>query len=211
MRMKNHLALLLMLAVPCAAAPDERAQLKPCSEEKKVPKAPGEVVRLFELHKDKNPDNVLVIHTYADDSCKLVGSMENKGKLVDMYWRMNDGKSDECYKPTHSKIKSETLKTLDVKSLSADKKKLVIDITQLDQLEHDLPSRNAEITVSKKGDGCGAEAKLPMSRNGDVLSLQEINAKGKYRMGIPRREIESLELKGVDSSGKPAKRLFKEK
>ncbi len=210
MTMKNHLALFVMLAVPCAAAPDERAQLKPCSEEKKVPKAPGEVVRLFELHKDKNPDNVLVIHTYADDSCKLVGSMDKKSQLVDMYWRMNDGKPDECYKPTHSKIKSETLKTLDVKSLSADKKKLVIDITQLDQLQHDLPSRNAEITVSKKGDGCGAEAKLPLA-GGSAMSLQELNAKGKYRMGIPKREIKSLELKGVDTAGKPVQRLYKEK
>lgn len=210
MRMKK-IALCLLLAAPCAAAPDERAQLKPCSEDKKVPAPPGEVVRLFELHKDKNPDNVLVIHTYADDSCRLVGGMQNKGELVDMYWRMNDGKPGECYKPTHPRIKSETLKTLDVKSLSSDKKKLVIDITQLDQLEHDLPSRDAEITVAKKDAGCRAEARLPLSENGEALRLRELNAKGKYRMGIPRREIESLELKGVDSAGKPVKRLYKEK
>ncbi|UPT74675.1 MAG: hypothetical protein M0D55_02815 [Elusimicrobiota bacterium] len=210
----NIIPALLLSALAASAAPrDERAALKPCSADYKIPEAPGEVVRLFELHKDKNPQNVLIVHTYADSSCKLVGDVKDKGSLVDMYWRMNSGTDKECYKPTHPRIKSETWKSLEVKGMTPDNAGLKIDLTQLDMLEHDLPTREAEVGLTKDADGCDATVVLPMGEKGGggVLRIEEMSAKGKYRMGVPRREIESLELKGVDAANRPKSVVYKEK
>src|SRR5262245_43367317 len=113
--------LLAWLFLASGALTDERLRLPPCSREMVPPPSPGRVVRLFELHKDYHPQNVLVIYTYADSRCRVVGSARNKSRLVDMYWRMSAGSSDECYKPTHPRIKSETLESLDVRSVSADR------------------------------------------------------------------------------------------
>jgi hypothetical protein len=207
------IALAVLLAAPAGAARvDERTQLPPCSDDKAVPRPPGEVVRLFELHKDRNPENVLVIHTYADSRCRLIGSMRDKERLIDMYWRMNDGSAKACYKPTHPKIKSETLKSLKVTSLSPDKKTFTIDITQLDQLQHDLPSSEVVVALAPAGSGCRAEARLPLaSSGGKVLRIQEIEAKGKYEMGVPRRGVKEIELKGVDSAKKHVRVVYRSK
>jgi hypothetical protein len=195
------------------ATADERALLRPCSRDKAPPPPPGEVVRLFELRKDRNPENVLVIHTYADSACHLIGSMNDKGRLVDMYWRMRAGSVDECYKPTDRRIKSETLKTLKVKSLSADETKLTIDFTLLDLARHDLPSREAEVVLAPSGSGCKAVVNLTLGPKdgGALLSVQEIKAKGKYRLGVPLKAIKSLELEGVDAAGKPVSAAFRGK
>lgn len=192
------------------AAADERAVLRPCSRVKAAPPPPGEVVRLFELRKDRNPENILEIHTYADSACHLIGSMKDKGRLIDMYWRMRAGSPDECYKPTHRRIKSETLKTLVVKSLSADETTLKIDITKLDQVRHDLPSREADVVLAPSGSGCKAAVNLTLGPKdgGALLSIQEIKAKGKYRLGVPLKAIKALELKGVDAAGKPVRAEF---
>src|SRR5581483_9713160 len=207
------IALAVLLAAPAGAAPvDERTRLRPCSDDKAVPRPPGEVVRLFELHKDRHPENVLVIHTYADSGCRLIGSMRDKGRLIDMYWRMHDGSPKECYKPTHPKIKSETLKALEVKSMSPDKRKFTIDITQLDQLKHDSASSEAVVALAPAGAGCLAEARLPFgSGGGKVLRIQEIDAKGKYELGVPRRGVKEIKLKGVDSAKKPVRLVYRSK
>lgn len=211
--MKITLALLILPLAASAAPRDERREVPPCSKEYKVPKAPGEVVRLFELHKDKNPQNVLIVHTYADSSCRLVGDADKKDSLVDMYWRMNAGTDKECYKPTHPRIKAETWKTLDVKGVTPDHAGLKIDITQLEKLENDLPSRVAEVGLEKGGDGCTAEVALPMGakEGGGVLRIERIDAEGKYTMGVPRRDVESLELKGESADGKPRSAKFESK
>jgi len=207
------IALAVLLAAPAGAARvDERTQLPPCSDDKAVPRPPGEVVRLFELHKDRHPENVLVIHTYADSGCRLIGSMRDKERLIDMYWRMNDGSPKACYKPTHPKIKSETLKALKVTSLSPDQKTFTIDITELDQLQHDLPSSEAVVALARAGSGCRAEARLPLgSGGGKVLRIQEIEAKGKYELGVPRRGVKEIELKGVDSAKKHVRVVYRSK
>lgn len=204
------LGLLVLLAPFGRAAADERAALRPCSKAQAAPAPPGEVVRLFELRKDRNPENVLVIHTYADSRCRLIGSMKDKGRLIDMYWRMRAGSPDECYKPTHPAIKSVTLKTLEVKSLSPDRTKLSIDIPLLDRVRHDLPSREAEVALAPAGFGCAASVDLPLGpdMNAAVLRIQAIAAKGRYWRGIPRKAVEELELKGVDASGRPVRAVF---
>lgn len=211
--MKITLALLLLPLAALAAPRDERREIPPCSKEYKVPKAPGEVVRLLELHKDKNPQNVLIVHTYADSSCRLAGSTEDKASLVDMYWRMNAGTDKECYKPTHPKIKSETWKTLEVKGVTPDHAGLKIDITQLEKLEHDLPTSVAEVGLEKGGEGCTAEVVLPMGakEGGGVLRIDRIDAEGKYTMGVPRREVESLWLKGHAGDGEAKGAKFESK
>jgi hypothetical protein len=166
-------------------------------------------VRLFELHKDRNPQNVLVIHTYADARCQLIGTPESKERLVDMYWRMDDGSPDECYKPTDPRIKSETLRSLDVKPLSADRRRFRIEITQLDQLDHDLPTRELEVTLERADAACRADARLPLdSAAATVLHLRRINARGEYALGVPLRTVEELELVGVDGDGKPLGRRY---
>lgn len=212
--MRNALIGLLLLPLAASAAPrDERREVPPCSKEYEVPKAPGEVVRLLELHKDKNPRNVLIVHTYADSSCRLVGDAKDKASLVDMYWRMNSGTDEECYKPTHPRIKSETWKTLDVKGVAPGRAGLKIDITQLEKLENDLPSRVAEVGLEKAGDGCEADVSLPMGakEGGGILRIERIDAEGKYVMGVPKRDVESLELKGRTADGKPRSAKFESK
>lgn len=205
-------AVLLVLSAGALAPADERAALPPCAADRPVPPPPGRVVRLFELHKDHNPENVLVVHTYADARCRLVGGMKDKGVLVDMYWRMKDGSPDRCYKPAHPRIKSETLETLDVKALSADKKALTIDVAPLDGLAHDLPSREMRVSLVPTGSGCAAEARLALGApGGAVLLVRELKAKGKYRLGVPTRGVSELELKGVDAAGKALSRVYRSK
>jgi len=189
---------------------DERTQLPPCSADRTAPRPPGAVVRLFELHKDHNPQNVLVVHTYADSRCRAIGDLAHKELLVDMYWQMDAGSPGACYKPTDPRIKAETLKTLDVTSLSADRTKFTIDITPLDRLEHDLPTREAEINLRRSASGCEAEARLPLdARAGSVLRLFEINAKGEYVLGVPRIGVQSLELVGRDEHGQSVRRVYR--
>jgi hypothetical protein len=204
-------ALILSLALLSVggAVVDERTQLPACSPERTPPRPPGAVLRLFELHKDRNPQNVLVIHTYADASCRLIGSVERKERLVDMYWRMDADAPGACYKPTDPRIKSETLRSLDVKSLSSDRRRFRLEITQLDQLDHDLPTRELEITLERTDSGCRAEARLPLDASGGaVLRLRKINARGEYALGVPLRTVEELELVGVDADGKPLRRRY---
>lgn len=206
----HWIALLVLPASLVLASTDERRTLPPCSPAHSAPTPPGEVVRLFELHKDRHPENILVVHTYADAACRLIGSMKEKGRLVDMYWRMNAGTAAECYKPTHPMIKFTTLKTLKVTALSPDKAKLKIDITLLDRLRHDLPTREAEVALASAGGSCTAEVVLPLGRaeRAARLRIQEISAKGKYRMGVPHKALDRLALKGVDAAGKPLRVVF---
>lgn len=204
------IAVIGLLTLGGAAPTDERSQVPPCSSDRTVPPSPGEVVRLLELHKDLNPENVLVVYTYADSRCRLIGSVEESERLVDMYWRMNARSPEECYKPTHPMIKSETLQSLAVRSLSADRKSFRIEITQLDQVENDLPTREVEILLERAGSVCKAEVRLPLeSRDGAVMRLQQINAKGEYELGIPRRALKELELVGIDGQNRRIRRIYR--
>ena len=196
-----------------APPPDERAALPPCSKDSPAPIPPGALVRLFDLRKDHNPQNVLVIHTYADAQCRFIGSMDEKKRLVDMYWRMNDGTPQECYKPTHPEIKSETLKTLLVKSLSEDRTKLRLEITQLKQLNNDLPSREAEVDLAHDGTACTAKMYLQLGpkENNKRLQILGIGAKGKYILDIPTKGIKQLELSGYDDQTNSVHAVFRAK
>jgi hypothetical protein len=199
-----------LILASAAVSVDERTRVPPCSPDEPVPPSPGSVVRLFELHKDHNPQNVLVVYTYADPRCRLIGSSAEKQRLVDMYWRMNARSSRECYKPTHPRIKSETLETLRVTSLSADRRSLRLDITPLDRLEHDLPTREAEIALEPGNGSCKAEVRLPLE-SGAVMRIREINARGEPPMGVPVRRIEGLELVGLDDEDRAIRRVYRSK
>ena len=205
-----------MTALPLlviALAASARAATPKCSGAGEMPAAHGHAVRLFEVRKDKNPQNVLVLETYADDSCRLVGGAKDKSELIGMHWRMAAGTAQECVKPTHPRIQSETLKTLKVTSLSSDRRTLKIDITQLDKLKHDLPSREAEVTLSGTGGRCAATVAMPLGKaeGGGTLKLTGLDAKGKYRMGVPRKEVKELALVGTDSSGKARRVVYRGK
>jgi hypothetical protein len=186
---------------------DQRTRLPPFSPAHDVPAPPGEVVRLFELHKDRNPQNVLVVYTYADSRCQLIGDHGEEDPLVDMYWRMNARSPDECYKPTHPRIKSETLESLRVTSISEDRHNLRLEIVPLDELEHDLPTREAEISLERAPEGCRAEVRLPLGA-GEWIRIREINARGQYRMGVPVRGVEDLELVGLDRHNRSIRRVY---
>ena len=204
--------LVAWLVLGGGALADERLQLPPCSRDIVVPPSPGRVIRLFELHKDYHPQNVLVVYTYADSRCRVVGSAQDKRKLVDMYWRMSAGSSDECYKPTDPRIKSETLDTLVVKSVSVNRERFRIDLTQLDQVRHDLPSREVEVVLRRSRSGCEADVRLLLGpSNGAVLHLREVDAKGEYSLGVPRRGIAELALVGVDEENRPICRVYRAK
>jgi hypothetical protein len=201
---------LVLLSVALASVADERTELPPCRPDRTVPQPPGTVVRLFEIHKDRNPQNVLVVHTYADASCRLIGSLEHEKLLVDMYWRMDARSPNACYKPTHPRIKAETLEMLAVKSISPDRTRFTIDITPLDRLEHDLPTRVAEVELHRVGSGCQAETRLPLDpRDGGALHLFEINAQGQYVLGVPRMGVRTLELVGTDEDDRPVRRVYR--
>jgi hypothetical protein len=198
----------VLLALSLGNVADERTELPPCRPDRTVPRPPGEVVRLFEIHKDRNPQNVLVIHTYADSRCRLIGSLEHENLLVDMYWRMDARSPNACYKPTNPRIKSETLEMLAVKSISPDRTRFRIDITPLDRLDHDLPTRVAEVELRRASSGCRAETRLPLDPR-HALRLFEINAQGQYVMGIPRIGVRTLELVGTDQDDRPVRRLYR--
>jgi hypothetical protein len=206
--MRLALAVLGALLAAAARPADERTRLRPCSGEAAVPAPPGEVVRLFELHKDRNPQNVLVIHTYTDADCHALGSADDKGRLVDMYWRMNAGSPDECYKPTHPRIKEETLRSLELRSLSADHTRFSLEITPLDEVEHDIPDREARIRLHRTRGGCRAEVRVRLG-SGEMLRLEEIRAKGEYSLGIPRRGVEEIELVGLDARNRRIHRIYR--
>lgn len=210
--MTRVLALLILFVIPGSSEPaDERAALRPCADTKPVPSPPGAVVRLFELRKDRNPENVLVVHTYVDPACRFVADVKDKARLLDMYWRMDAGSPSECYKPTHSKIKSETRKAVTVKALSPDKTRAEVDISrQLDRFEHDLLPREAEVVLVRSPSGCSAEARLKLA-TGAVLRVREVGGKGKQAFGMRFLGVAEVEFKGEDAAGKPVRRVYRVK
>lgn len=210
MRVTKAFALLVLLGVPGSSEPaDERTALRPCADAKPVPAPPGAVVRLFELRKDRNPENVLVVHTYVDTACRFVADVKDKSRLLDMYWRMDAGSPSECYKPTHPKIKSETRKAVTVKALSADKSRADVDISRpLERFEHDLLPREAEVVLVRSPSGCTAEARLKLA-TGEALRIREVGGKGKQAFGMRFLGVAEVEFKGEDAAGKPVRRVYR--
>ena len=153
---------------------------------------------LIELHKDHHPENVLVVRANAGPSCRL-DMARAKDRLFDMYWRMDAGSARERLKPTHPRIKAALLKTIEVKSLSADGRTLTLDLAPMRKLLPGLPPGDALVVLTARA-ACEAYVQL------GSLRIHEIWAKG---MNVPRRSIREVEFRGTDPSGAPARSIFR--
>jgi hypothetical protein len=157
--------LILLLALTCwAAAPVEQ--------------------RLFFFEKSYNPNNIMIVHAMVNESCSFVPDPSDPAKpLLDFYWLMERKK----YKTPHPLIKKGVRDRLIFESFAADKRSFKVKLSDLKELDHDLPDSIIEISASGHGESCTSKAliKLGKSYGDQVLELTSIYSEVKTCLGVP--------------------------
>ncbi len=165
------------------------------------PASASEEVRLFVVEKSKNPHNILVVYTQANEQCEIEPvAASGKRHLFDFYWLM-DGTT---YKPTHPLIKKHVRKRFVAQKLSEDRKMFDVKLADLKELTHDLPSDMISITMDRQANGtCQPHVLLPLGPRADhrTIAIQSIYSKARTLLGIPVG-VHYIELRGWDSNTK---------
>ncbi len=171
-----------------------------CDPSKPLPKGPGEELPLVEFHKNINPQNVAIIHTYVDSKCLFAGSDE--ADLINVYWLMNSNSSRHCLKPTHQRIKQKLFDNIDVEELAADKRHLRLRVKVPDHLK--LERKFARLTTTLKFVHGKCQAQTSIQQNGEgknAFFLEKLFSVSKTRFGLPIG-IEKITLQGYSISAK---------
>jgi len=140
--------------------------------------------KLFFFEKDYHPNNIMIVYAMVNGSCAFVPDPSDPGKpLVDFYWLM-DRKN---YKPTHPLIKNKTRERLIFESFAADKRSFKVKLSDLKELDHDLPDSTITVSVSNHGETCTSKAiiKLGKSYDNQTLELTSIYSEVKTCLGVP--------------------------
>jgi len=158
----------------------------------------SEEVRLFIVEKSKNPQNILVVFTHADQQCRIKPVQYGKNAyLFDFYWLMDGTR----YKPTHPLIKKHASRRFVAKEPTEDRKGFDVKLADLKELDHDLPSDIITITLHGASEGrCTARVLLPLgpSADGRNLEIEAIYSKARTLLGIPIG-VHYIELRGRDA------------
>jgi hypothetical protein len=150
--------------------------------------------RLFIYEKNENPQNILVVYSKLNERCQIQ-PLEG-GNLFDFYWRMDR----KDYKPTASLIKSGIRERLQVTSVTPSSFDLLL--TDLTQVQTDLPEGRLSIEVSKNADGSceGVKAFMAMgpSDGNARIQLESIYAEAAKTWNPMSRKLISVTIKGTD-------------
>ncbi len=187
-------------------------QVADCNEDRKPTRLTSQHVHLFDIRKSYNSENVLVIFTKTTDDCKFAPA-QNPQDLVDLYWRMNEGKQDVCRK--ESAVKERIRQKLKIHSLSPDRTQMTVTLEDLDKVRHDLPERAATVTLRKNATTKICETNiqfnLSVADTAKKLNLSCVYGEPVMWLGIPApiEEVEALTLVGLDENGNPIRKRFR--
>lgn len=154
-------------------------------------------VRLFEVEKSMNPENILVVYARVDASCHIqpisdAGSMH----LYDLYWLMNG----TDFKPTHRLIKKAVRKRFVAQALDAGGLHFTVRLADLKELHHDLPSDRIRVAIERESsDQCRSRVLLQLgpSHENRTMAIEAIYSEARTFFGIPIG-IHYIELRGTD-------------
>lgn len=162
--------------------------------------ASGEV-RLFIVEKSKNPQNILVVYTRADDQCRISPVVYGgKAYLFDFYWLMDGTR----YKPTHPLIKKHARRRFVAQKQFENHKGFNVRLADLKELAHDLPTDLLTVTLNRAPGGeCQARVQLPLgpSAQDRTMEIQSIYSKARTFLGIPIG-VHYVELRGQDAQSR---------
>jgi len=168
-------ALILLLSLPCwAGAPAEQ--------------------KLFFFEKSYNPNNIMIVHSMVDGSCSFIPDPLDSGKpLIDFYWMMDRMKR----KTPHALIKKNVRARLVFESFKADKRSFRVMLSDLKELDHDLPDSTFDISVSGQTETCTSKVhiKLGKSYGDQIMELMSVYSEVKTCLGIPCG-VKFVELRG---------------
>jgi hypothetical protein len=157
--------LILLLALTCwAAAPVEQ--------------------RLFFFEKSYNPNNIMIVYAMMDESCSFIPDPQDASKpLIDFYWLMDRNR----YKPTHPLIKKGVRERMIFESFAADRRSFKIKLSELKELDHDLPDSTFEISAGGQPGACTSNTliKLGKSYGNQVLAVTSVYSEVKTCLGVP--------------------------
>ena len=133
----------------------------------------GPHLKVFELEKNENPQNILQIYTRVDDQCRFLPDRTGKNKPVfDFYWLMGRG----TYKRTHSMIRRSIYRHVlmepDAKERSYSLKLRAGDFERFDT---DLNNPRLQIVLRQEPSKCEAVALLQLGPS-DTNKVMRIKA-----------------------------------
>lgn len=136
----------------------------------------------------------MIVHSMGDGSCSFVPDPLDAGKpLIDFYWLM-DRKNR---KTPHPFIKKEVRERLVFESFAADKRSFRVKLSDLKELDHDLPDSVIDISVSGQAETCTSKAliKLGKSYGYQIMELMSVYSEVKTCLGVPCG-VKFVELRG---------------
>lgn len=200
MRIARRAAALAALCGPAAAGPLVAT----------VPQA-GPHYKVVTVTKSVHPQNLLVVFTRLDESCRVV--REGKSPVLDFYWLMDRRR----YKPVNPLIKRGIRERLEVEKGAAPDggdDSFTVRLNELKEVENDL-GRNPHLRILAHPTprGCVAEARLTLGPSNDdaEIRLDEIYSEAALK-GRFSAKVKLVALKGVDvKTGKRVVRVYRAK
>ncbi len=161
---------------------------------------PGEV-GIFKITKNKNPENIATLNTYADRDCHFTGDIKEFSTLFDFYWIMNSKTQSECYKPMNAFIKQQVRSRYTPIKLSPEKDKLTFSL-DLEGLDHDFVGNPMfELTLARgPGGKCEATTTLqlgPKFQQQKIVISEIYGSKDDLLPTAP----DTVEIRGKTESG----------
>lgn len=150
--------------------------------------------KIFTLEKSFNSENILVVHTQTNESCKFV---EDSNGYLDFYWLM-DGKEK---KPVHPMIRSKVQDRVKYLGMDQAVSSFKIRLNDLSEIKHDLEDTTVEVKAEIINGNCEVKSilKLGASAQYRKLSLKRTYCEVESNMlGIPKG-CKYLELIGLDT------------
>ena len=161
-------------------------------------------VTLFPVEKDYNPENVLIVHSFVNETCQFAYETD-KTLLIDMYWNMRRGLRGDslpCRKETAEAFKYKTRQAITVKELSPDRRMLKLELKELRNGNRALPSSELEVRLEDNG---GCRAKVMYRVNGGMIQVHKVLGQAET-FGLAAVGIKSFSIQGSDSqNGKEIK------
>lgn len=160
--------------------------------------------KLFIMEKNYNAENLLVINTHINDSCKFVA--ENN-EYMDFYWLMDGKTRKEIHPMIRGKIE-EKVKFTGINKLQDSFK---VRMSDLNELKHDLEDTTMEVTSAIINGACKVKSIIKL---GPSAKYRKLNLKRTYCevstnfIGVPTG-CKFLDLQGSDAdTGEPLKVRF---
>jgi hypothetical protein len=149
--------------------------------------------KLFTMEKNYHADNIMVINTQTDDSCKFVSK---NNEYLDFYWLMDRATRKEI----NPMIRSQIQERVKFSGINNERSSYKIHLSDLSELNHDLEDTTMEVSSAVINGTCQIKSVLKLGPSG---KYRKLNLKRTYCevttnfVGIPNG-CKFLDLQGND-------------